>query len=139
MLLLQTRVALQREHRRVREAPRDGQGKGATAAPVLDEAEVAVLVLRRLPLELPPEDGGERPLRTAPCYDRLKNHGAVFGQKFGWERANWFAPDGVPQEDHWSFRRSNWFEHVGNEVRNVAENAGVLDMSAFAKIGVMAQ
>ena len=74
-----------------------------------------------------------RPLRTAPCYDRLKSMGAVFGQKFGWERANWFAPEGVPQEDHWSFRRSNWFEHVGNEVKNVAENVGVLDMSAFAK------
>ena len=32
-----------------------------------------------------------RPLRMAPCYERLKNMGAVFGQKFGWERANWFA------------------------------------------------
>ena len=74
-----------------------------------------------------------RPLRTAPCYDRLKNMGAVFGQKFGWERANWFAPEGVAQEDHWSFRRSNWFDHVGAEVKNVTENVGVLDMSAFAK------
>ena len=74
-----------------------------------------------------------RPLRTTPCYDRLKSMGAVFGQTFGWERANWFAPEGVPQEDHWSFRRSKWFEHVGNEVKNVAENVGVLDMSAFAK------
>ena len=74
-----------------------------------------------------------RPLRTAPCYDRLKALGAVFGQKFGWERANWFAPQGTPQEDSWSFRRSGWFDHVGNEVRNVAENAGLLDMSAFAK------
>ena len=74
-----------------------------------------------------------RPLRTAPCYDRLKSMGAVFGQKFGWERANWFAPEGTPQEDDWSFRRSNWFEHVGNEVRNTTENVGVLDMSAFAK------
>ena len=45
-----------------------------------------------------------RPLRTAPCYDRLRALGAVFGQKFGWERANWFAPKGIPQEDHWSFR-----------------------------------
>ena len=74
-----------------------------------------------------------RPLRTAPCYDRLKALGAVFGQKFGWERANWFAPKGVPQTDHWSFRRSDYFEHVGNEVKNVAKNAGLLDMSAFAK------
>ncbi|MBT5435351.1 MAG: FAD-dependent oxidoreductase [Alphaproteobacteria bacterium] len=74
-----------------------------------------------------------RPLRTFPCYDRLKAHGAVFGSVFGWERANWFAPEGVAQEDDWSFRRSKWFEHVGNEVRNTHENVGILDMSAFAK------
>ena len=36
-----------------------------------------------------------RPLRTAPCYERMKERGAVFGQKFGWERPNWFAPKGV--------------------------------------------
>ena len=77
-----------------------------------------------------------RPLRTAPCYDRLKAMGAVFGQKFGWERANWFAPEGVKAEDHWSFRRSDWFDHVGAEVRNVTENCGLLDMSAFAKCRV---
>ncbi len=74
-----------------------------------------------------------RPLRQAPCHDRLKDLGAVFGQKFGWERANWFAPDGAAREDHWSFRRSRWFPHVGNEVTNVHENVGVLDMTAFAK------
>jgi len=74
-----------------------------------------------------------RPLRQAPCYDRMKNLGAVFGQKAGWERPNWFAPQGTSQEDDWSFRRSAWFETVGNECRNVAENAGLLDMTAFAK------
>lgn len=74
-----------------------------------------------------------RPLRTAPCYDRLKNLGAVFGQKFGWERANWFAPKGVEAKDDWSFRRSAWFEHAVNEAKNVAANAGILDMTAFAK------
>ena len=74
-----------------------------------------------------------RPLRMAPCYERMKALGAVFGQKFGWERPNWFAPAGTPQEDHWSFRRSRWFEPVGAECRNVAENVGLLDMTAFAK------
>ena len=77
-----------------------------------------------------------RPLRTAPCYERMKDLGAVFGQKFGWERANWFAPPGTAQADDWSFRRSAWFEHVGNECRNVAENVGLLDMTAFAKCRV---
>ncbi len=77
-----------------------------------------------------------RPLRTAPCYERMRDLGAVFGQKFGWERPNWFAPKGVPAEDHWSFRRSRWFEHVGDECRNVADNVGLLDMTAFAKARV---
>ena len=74
-----------------------------------------------------------RPLKMAPCYDRMKNLGAVFGQKFGWERPNWFAPQGTEQTDDWSFRRSKWFDPVGAECRNVAENVGLLDMSAFAK------
>ena len=74
-----------------------------------------------------------RPLRTAPCYGRMRARGAVFGQKFGWERPNWFAPEGVAQQDHWSFRRSEWFEHVGNECLNVMNNVGLLDMTAFAK------
>jgi len=79
------------------------------------------------------EREASRPLRQAPCYDRLKACGAVFGQKFGWERANWFAPKGINQKDDWSFRRSKWFEYVGNECKNVQENVGLLDMTAFAK------
>ncbi len=77
-----------------------------------------------------------RPLKTAPCYDRMKQLGAVFGQKYGWERPNWFAPKGVPQEDRWSFRRAPYWEHVGNECRHVAEHVGLLDMSAFSKFQV---
>ena len=74
-----------------------------------------------------------RPLKTAPCYERLKSMGAVFGQKFGWERANWFIDGEMEQVDHWSFRRSKWFDAVGKEVINVTNNVGVLDMTAFAK------
>jgi len=74
-----------------------------------------------------------RPLKTAPCYERLKSMGAVFGQKFGWERANWFVDGEMEQVDHWSFRRSKWFDAVGKEVTNVTNNVGVLDMTAFAK------
>ena len=77
-----------------------------------------------------------RPLRTAPCYERMKDLGAVFGQKFGWERPNFFATDGMPQEDDWSFRRSKWFEAVRKEVANTTANVGLLDMTAFAKCRV---
>jgi dimethylglycine dehydrogenase len=74
-----------------------------------------------------------RPLRTALCYERMKERGAVFGQKFGWERPNFFATDGMPQEDDWSFRRSAWFEAIRKEVANTTQNVGLLDMTAFAK------
>jgi len=77
-----------------------------------------------------------RPLRTAPCYERMKAHGAVFGQKFGWERPNFFATEGIPQEDDWSFRRSRWFEAIRREVANTTANVGLLDMTAFAKCRV---
>ena len=79
------------------------------------------------------ERGAARPLRQAPCYDRMKSLGAVFGQKFGWERPNFFATDGMKQEDDWSFRRSNWFKSMEKECKNVKENVGLLDMTAFAK------
>ncbi len=74
-----------------------------------------------------------RPLKTAPCYGRLMEMGAVFGQKFGWERANWFATDGMAQEDHWSFRRSRWFEGIRKEALHLNRAVGLLDLTAFAK------
>ena len=67
-----------------------------------------------------------RPLRQAPCYERLKNLGAVFGAKFGWERANFFTEKGEKQKDDWSFRRSKWFKNVERECKNVKENVGLL-------------
>ena len=77
-----------------------------------------------------------RPLKTAPCYQRLLERGAVFGQKSGWERPNWFAADGMAQEDHWSFRRSRWFEAIKREALHVNRAVGLLDMTPFAKCRV---
>ena len=34
-----------------------------------------------------------RPLRVSPAYERLGALGAAFGEKSGWERANWFEPN----------------------------------------------
>ena len=82
------------------------------------------------------ERSAARPLRTAPCYERMKALGAVFGQKFGWERPNFFASNGMAQEDDWSFRRSAWFAAIGREIENVSNNVGLLDMTAFAKCRV---
>ena len=74
-----------------------------------------------------------RPAKTSPVYDKLARMGAVFGQRYGWERANWFAPPGVDAKDQWSFRRSNYFEHVGNEALQLRLRVGVIDLTPFTK------
>jgi dimethylglycine dehydrogenase len=74
-----------------------------------------------------------RPAKTSPIYDKLVRMGGVFGQRYGWERANWFAPKGVEPKDEWSFRRTNYFPHVGNEVRLMREKVGVIDLTPFTK------
>jgi dimethylglycine dehydrogenase len=107
------------------------------------------------------ERAAARPLKTTPCYGRMKELGAVFGSVYGWERPGWFAPKGyglsksalkspdvLTNHNHapaaedgrikekWSFRRSNYFKFVGEECRNVMAGVGLQDMSAFAKMEV---
>jgi len=74
-----------------------------------------------------------RPAKTSPIYEKLSAMGAVWGQRYGWERANWFAPKGVERKDAWSFRRTNYFTHVGNECRRMREHVGVIDLTPFTK------
>jgi dimethylglycine dehydrogenase len=74
-----------------------------------------------------------RPSKTSPVYDKIDRLGAVWGQRYGWERANWFAPAGAERRDVWSFRRSNYFKHVGNECRLMRERVGVIDLTPFTK------
>jgi glycine/D-amino acid oxidase-like deaminating enzyme len=56
-----------------------------------------------------------RPYIVSPLYQRLKSHRAVFGSKLGWERPNWFAPEGIEAKDVYSMGRQNWFDPVGDE------------------------
>jgi len=80
-----------------------------------------------------------RPAKVPPVYAKLKEAGAVFGQRFGWERPSWFAPKGVAAEDVYSFRRSNWFPHVAREVEVMRERVGLMELSSFAKYTVEGQ
>ena len=74
-----------------------------------------------------------RPLRRSPLYDVLKSQGAVFGEKLGWERPNWFAASGETQLDEYSFERPNWFGAVAREHRAAREQVAVFDQTSFAK------
>lgn len=75
-----------------------------------------------------------RDLRKSPLYHRTAAAGAVFGELAGWERANWYAPEGVAKRYEYSYGRQNWFEHSAREHRAVREAVGMLDVSSFGKI-----
>lgn len=77
-----------------------------------------------------------RPCRTSPLYDRLRASGAVFGEKLGWERPNWFAGDGDTDHDLYTYGRQNWFTAVGREHRACREAAVLIDQTSFAKYAV---
>ncbi|MGQ9647702.1 MAG: GcvT family protein [Thermodesulfobacteriota bacterium] len=77
-----------------------------------------------------------RPLRMSPLYYRLKGMRAVFGEKSGWERPNWFAPKGVPAKDILGWGLPNWFKHVGREHQTIRTKAGIIDQTSFGKIEV---
>ncbi len=74
--------------------------------------------------------------RRSPLYQTLKDHGAVYGSKFGWERPNWFAPARTEAIDRPSFGRANWFEAVGEECRAVRERVALIDQSSFSKFEI---
>ena len=79
------------------------------------------------------EHSSARPTRVSMLYETLRDAGACFGEKMGWERPNWFAPEGVEPRDEYSFSRPNWFDAVGEEHVAVRERVALFDQSSFAK------
>ena len=81
-----------------------------------------------------------RPLRLSPTYERLRSLGAAFGEKSGWERANWFEPNAAAGDESlrprgWAGRL--WSPAVGAEHRACRESAALFDETSFAKIDVL--
>ncbi len=77
-----------------------------------------------------------RNVLESPLYSRLKEKGACFGSKAGWERPNWFAPKGMEAKDATTFGKPNWFEAVAAEHRAIREGVALIDQSSFSKIWV---
>ncbi len=85
------------------------------------------------------ERSAGRPLRLSPIYSRLSDLGAAFGEKSGWERANWFEPNGTRGDQAlrphgWAGRL--WSPAIGVEHQACREAAAVFDFTSFAKIEV---
>jgi 4-methylaminobutanoate oxidase (formaldehyde-forming) len=82
------------------------------------------------------ELNGPRGQRRSPLYPALLAAGAVLGTKFGWERANWFAPAGSEAVERPTFGRSNAFPVVAAEHHAVRTAVGLVDQSSFAKFEI---
>ncbi len=74
-----------------------------------------------------------RPLRTAPCYDRMAARGAQFGQVAGWERPTYFAEPGFDDHAARSFRRGGWWARAEAEAQAIRDRVGLIDVTPFAK------
>ncbi|HEY5269438.1 MAG TPA: FAD-dependent oxidoreductase [Anaerolineales bacterium] len=88
-----------------------------------------------------PNDENEwaRPHRLSPVHYRLQEMGAVFGEKFGWERVNYFEPGklwrraGADQRE-WGWKRPPYFDRVGQEHQATRERVALFDLTSFGKI-----
>ena len=74
-----------------------------------------------------------RPARQTPLHARLAVQNACFGETAGWERANWYARDGLTPVYDYSYGKPSWFRSVAEEHRAVRERVGLFDLSSFAK------
>ncbi|HEY0389625.1 MAG TPA: FAD-dependent oxidoreductase [Gaiellales bacterium] len=80
-----------------------------------------------------------RPLRLSPAYARLAELGASFGEKSGWERANWFEPNAADGDESLRPRGwagENWSPAIHAEAIATRERAGLFDETSFAKFEV---
>ena len=74
-----------------------------------------------------------RSVRCSPLHHQLRERGACFGVVSGWERANWFAPQGVEPKYEYSWGRQNWFEYAAAEHMAVRNGVGIYDLTSMAK------
>ena len=82
-----------------------------------------------------------RPHRVSPVHSRLQELGAVFGEKFGWERVNYFQPEkswrrmGEDQRK-WGWNKPPYFERLRQEHQATRERVTLYDLTSFGKIEV---
>ena len=82
------------------------------------------------------EKPAARPFRTTPMYDIWDGKNAVFGQYYGLEVVNYFALPGEARYETPSFRRSNAWAAVREEVKAVRDRVGINEIHNFSKFRV---
>jgi glycine cleavage system aminomethyltransferase T/glycine/D-amino acid oxidase-like deaminating enzyme len=80
-----------------------------------------------------------RPLKVSSAYQWHKDNGAVFGEKSGWERVNYYARNENPAYESlrpagWAGK--NWSTAIVTESLATREKLGIFDESSFSKIEI---
>jgi dimethylglycine dehydrogenase len=110
---------------------------GDTCTKPYTRAKVMENYRRRFAVSYPNEElPAGRPLHTTPAYGLWDARRAVFGQGYGLEHVNYFAPEGEPRHETPTFRRSNAFPVVAEECRAVRTAVGINEIHNFAKYEV---
>ena len=83
-----------------------------------------------------------RPIVISPVYYRQMEMGAVFGEKFGWERINYYDPGkpsrrmGEDQRKWGGWIKPPYFDRIGVEHQATRERVCLYDLTPFSKIEV---
>ncbi|WP_040494464.1 GcvT family protein [Ilumatobacter nonamiensis] len=110
---------------------------GDWATPRYTNAKVRENYGRRFRITFPNEElVAARPHITSPIHDRLVERNAVFGASYGLEVPLWFQRVGEEPVEHVTFRRSNAFEVVAEEVAAVRGGVGLFETTGYAKYEV---
>ena len=75
-----------------------------------------------------------RDVRHSPVHERLVAHNACFGESAGWERPNWFAPEGVEPRYEYGFGKQNWFGYSAAEHRAAQGGRGPVRPEQFRQV-----
>jgi glycine cleavage system aminomethyltransferase T/glycine/D-amino acid oxidase-like deaminating enzyme len=80
-----------------------------------------------------------RPLKMSSAYQWHKDNGAVFGEKSGWERVNYYTTNENPayeslRPEGWAGK--NWSTAIVTESLATREKIGLFDESSFSKIEI---
>jgi 4-methylaminobutanoate oxidase (formaldehyde-forming) len=85
------------------------------------------------------ERSAGRPLRVTAANAWHADHGAVFGEKSGWERVNWYEPNAAAGDESLRPRGwagQHWSPAIGAEHRATRESVAIFDESSFAKLEI---
>jgi len=90
---------------------------------------------RRFVMTYPNEQLWEgRPLGMAPAYDAMTEDGAFWGEMYALEIPLYFAQKGF--EETPTLRRSNAFDIVAEECKQVRNGVGIIDITGFSRYEV---